>query len=143
MINFTLQHILIMRSIMQYPMKSVHSVHSLFYLVVADDENRYDLGFYDFIRLIYGPYSPNLQYILDDLTVNQLLNKKDLELSPKGREIYYQLAAALRGSDEFLNKFTQVLYRNGNDIKQVNKSVKSNFMLRKTQVGNKIFVQDC
>ena len=140
MINFTLQHVMIMRLIMQYPMKSARSVHTLFYLVVADEANRYDLGFYDFIRLIYGPYSPNLQTILDDLMVNQLLNKKDFELSPKGREIYYQLATALRGFDDFLNKFTQVLNRNSNDIKQINKSVKRNFMLRKTQVGNKIFV---
>lgn len=137
--NYSVQHVLIMRLLMQYPLKNSRSLHILLYLAAADDLKRYELAFYDFVRLETGPYSPIVQTIIDELIYNKLANPKDLELTPLGREMYYSLSAALRGFDDFVNKCNDIVLRNKNNHSLVNSSIRRNLLLRKTPIGSKIF----
>lgn len=137
--NYSIRHVLVMRLLMQYPLKTAQTVHNIFFMVSAFETIRYELLFYDFIRLNYGPYSPRLQTVIDELIVNQLLSKKDYELTPQGREIYYSLATTLLGFRDLVDKFTTIIANHSNNIAQINKSIKTNFVLRKAGLGSKIF----
>lgn len=139
MFNFTLQHVLVMRLLMQYPLKTTQNIYNVFYLVAAENNEPNEIGFYDFIRLNTGPYSPILNSILEELIINQLLNRKDMELTPKGREIYYNLGSALRGFENFVNTCSQLVDRYTNDISKINKAIKTNFIFRKTPIGKQVF----
>lgn len=139
MFQFTAQHILIMRLITQFEIKTPGLLHNFLFLASADSLDFHDIGFYDFMRTKNGTFSPTIQSILEELIIGQMMNKEPFILTTKGLDTYCALASALRPFEDYVDRCFSVYLRHKDDMDQVNNSLLNHIRFRKAKQGKKIF----
>lgn len=140
MFQFTAQHILVMRLITQFEIRSQGLLHNFLFLASADSFDFHDIGFYDFIRTKHGTFSPTIQSILEELIIGQMLNKEPFILTTKGLDTYCALASALRPFEDYVDRCFSVYMRHKDDMHGVNNTLHNHIRFRKVKQGKKIFV---
>ena len=139
MFNFTGQHILIMRLITQFGIKSSTMLNNFLFLASAESLDYYDIGFYDFLRTKNGAFSPTLQSILEELIVGQLLNKDSFTLTTKGMDTYCTLANALKPFEAYMDCCFTIYMQHKDCLDSVNTALKTHIRFRKAKQGKKLF----
>lgn len=140
MLTFTLQHILILKLMIQYNIPSSTVLHYILFLASADSKEKDELGFYDFIKTKTGVYSKFLNGIITSLDNHGLISRKNFSITEEGKEIYYQLFTALQGFDSYPNTIKQIIHRLGNsDEHKLLKEMNTYIVYRKCRTGFKIF----
>ncbi|MDN5292717.1 MAG: hypothetical protein PWQ91_1828 [Eubacteriales bacterium] len=138
-IYYTLQHILVMRLLLQYQFNNWQNLHDLLFLASAESLERHDLGFYDFIRTNSNVYSPILRQVVRELIAAGVVDEKHLALTPRGREIYYSLGSILRPYDDFCRRIEKIVERLGHDVRKTGRAVRSNIAYHRAKRGKHIF----
>ncbi|ADG82036.1 hypothetical protein [Thermincola potens] len=141
MVHFTVQHILIMRLVTQFNFPSFKSIHTLLYLASANNLEKHDIGFYDFIRTTSGVYSFSLQSIIEELIQGELMDRKTIKLTEKGHHAYYALARALTPFEDYWARCVSQINLNP-DFDQLQKSLKRHVLYRKAKINGKLFPVD-
>lgn len=139
MFQFTAQHILIMRLVTQFEIRSPGLLHNFLFLASADSLDFHDIGFYDFVRTKNGTFSPTIQSILEELIIGQMLNKEPFILTTKGLDTYCALASALRPFEDYVDRCFLVYMHHKDDIHSVNNTLYNHIRFRKAKQGKKIF----
>lgn len=139
MISFSVQHVLLMRLLIQFEIRNPGALHNLLFLAEAESLKRHDLGFYDFARTKTGVFSRSVHIILEEMIRNKYLERKSFKLTEHGRETYYLLATALRPFEEYADRCFTVMRRYKEDAAGMNRALKTNVLYRKAKVGEKIF----
>lgn len=139
MISYTVQHVLILRLLMCYSFESARSLHNLLFLVSAEKTERWQLGFYDFVRTRTGAHSRIIQRVLGDLKKEKLIKGPGLRLTDKGRAIYSNLGASLNPFSSFWSLCVDVVERYGGKPENLNKAIFYNLIFRRAKVGERIF----
>lgn len=139
MISFSIQHVLLMRLLIQFEIPNPASLHSLLFLAEAESLDRHDLGFYDFSRTKTGVFSRAVHNVMEEMIRNKYLERKYFKLTELGRETYYLLASALRPFEDYADRCFTVMRRNGEDFGLLNRALKTNVLYRRAKVGEKIF----
>jgi len=139
-IPWTLKHLLILRLLMCYRFESARSLQNLLFLASAEKTERQQLGIYDFVRTRTGAYSRTVRRILDELKNEGLiLEKPELCLTDKGREIYCSLGASLNPFFSFWSLCVDIVERYGGNPENLNRAVFYNLIFRRAKLGEKIF----
>lgn len=139
MFQFTAQHILVMRLITQFELKSQDLIHNFLFLASADSLEYHDIGFYDFIRTKNGAFSPILQSILEELVIGHMLNKEHFILTTKGLDTYCALASALRPFEDYTDRCFSVYMSHKDNLEKINNTLHNHIRFRKVKQGKKIF----
>ena len=139
MFQFTAQHILVMRLITQFEIKSPGILHNFLFLASADSLDYHDIGFYDFLRTKNGAFSPTLQSILEELIFGQMLKKEPFTLTTKGLDTYCALASALRHFEDYTDRCFNIYMKHKDDMDRVNNTLHNHIRFRKVKQGKKIF----
>lgn len=139
MFSFTAQHILVLRLITQFEIKSPTILHNFLFLASADSLDYHDIGFYDFIRSKNGAYSPILQSIIEELVMGRLLTKEPFALTTKGLDTYCALASALRPFEDYCDRCFSIYMRHKDKLDEINKTIKNHIRYRKVKQGKKLF----
>ncbi len=139
MISFSIQHILLMRLLIQFEITSPGALQNLLFLVEADSLERHHLGFYDFVRTKNGVFSRSVHSVMEEMIRNKYLTRKSLTLTELGRETYYLLATALRPFEDYADRCFNVMFRHNENATGLSRSLKTNVLYRKVKTGEKIF----
>lgn len=138
MINYTVQHVLILRLLMSYEFDSQTTLQNLLFLATSETPGRHQLGFYDFIRRRSGAFSSAVHSILEELKREKLISRPGLSLSNKGREVYYSLAPSLLPFSDFGERCNDIAARCGDKVVLVNRAILLNLMFRRAKIGQRI-----
>lgn len=141
MFQFTAQHILVMRLITQFELKSQNLIHSFLFLASANSLDYHNIGFYDFVRTKNGAFSPTLQSIIEELVIGQLLNKDSFLLTTKGLDTYCALASALRPFEDYTDRCFTIYMNHKDDLERINNTLHNHIRFRKVKEGKKIFAE--
>ena len=139
MISFSIQHVLLMRLLIQFNINSPGTLHNLLFLVEAESLDRHDLGFYDFVRTKSGVFSRSVQSVLEQMVRNKYLVRQNLAITELGRETYYLLATALRPFEDYPDRSFAIMRRYKEEASALNRALQTNVLYRKVKVGEKIF----
>jgi hypothetical protein len=142
-LSFTVQHVLVLRLIISYPFQSVYTLHNLLFLVSAEKTERQQLGFYDFIRTKTGAYSRVLRRIVEELKREKLVEVTDkgaVQITPKGKAIYENLASSLGPFSSYWNLCADVVNRYGGNPEYLNKAVYNHLVFRRAKLSEYIFL---
>lgn len=139
MINFTVQHILIMRLITQFNIPSTNYIHSLLFIASYSSAKKHDIGFYDFVKTTNGVFSFSLQAIIEELIEGKLVDKQTVKLTEKGHNTYYALARALSPFEDYWIRCVKILNRTDGNFQQMHKSLRINISYRKTPLNGPLF----
>lgn len=139
MISFSVQHVLMMRLLIQFDIPNPGSLHSLLFLAEAESLDRHDLGFYDFSRTKTGVFSRAVHSVLEEMIRNKYLERKSFRITELGRETYYLLATALRPFEDYADRCLTVMHRHNADCALLSRALMSNVLYRKAKIGEKIF----
>lgn len=136
--KLTLQHIWILRLLIQLHPPDTRSLHNLLFLVAADSLESCDLAFYDFIKTRSGAFSPSINHITTELLNQQLIALDPLKVHQEGRELYYTLGSALKCYETILDKCIDIFDRYVS-FDQLNNSISQHLTFRKVKSGTPIF----
>lgn len=139
MFQFTAQHILVMRLVTQFELRTQGLLHNFLFLASADSLDYHDIGFYAFLRTKNGAYSPILQSILEELVIGQMLNKEPFNLTTKGLDTYCALASALRPFEDYTDRCFLIYMNHKDNLEKVNNTLHNHIRFRKVKQGKKIF----
>jgi hypothetical protein len=140
MITFTVQHILILRTLIQYEIPSTTALQCILFLASAQSNQREEIGFYDFIKSPNGLSSKVINKIITSFENSNFIKRKSLTVTKEGYEIYYQLSAALKNNDVYLKGIDAVHNRIGHFTeKELLKEVRTQLIYHKCRPGFYIF----
>lgn len=142
MITYSVQHILILRLLIQFPGSSYKHLQYMLFLASAQNINRHNLGFYDFIRTKKGVFSETVFRILQDFISHRLVLPKDHQVTNEGLDIYYALAGLLKFFDDYPDRCTRIWYQSEENLAGLESLVYNNLTFRKAKPGRKIFKED-
>lgn len=139
MITYSVQHILILRLLIQFPCSSYKHLQYILFLASAQNIKRHNLGFYDFIRTQNGVFSESIFLILQDFIKHRLVLPKEHQVTNEGLDIYYALAGLLKFFDDYPDRCTQIWYQSEEKLTGLENLVYNNLTFRKAKPGRKIF----
>jgi len=139
MLNITVQHIVVLRILMQFTITKLYTLHNLFFLASAESLEKHEIGFYDFVRTSNGAFSATIHSIMEEMFADQLVRRRGLELQTKGRDTYYNLAGVLIGYQDYSDRCFHILNRLGNNPDAVNQAVSNHLFFRRAKKGTRIF----
>lgn len=142
MITYSVQHILILRLLIQFPCSSYKHLQNMLFLASAQNTNRHNLGFYDFIRTKNGVFSETIFLILQDFIKHRLVLPKENQVTNEGLDIYYALAGLLKFFDDYPDRCTLIWYQSEEKLTGLENLVYNNLTFRKAKLGRKIFKED-
>jgi hypothetical protein len=140
LIFYTVQHVLILRLLICYKVKSA-TIHNLLFLVSAAKNEEQELAFYDFVRTRLGAYSRGIQRIIDELKQERLIEESEdsIRITQRGMQIYYNLGASLNPFSSFWDLCLEIMERYVNDPEGLSKRVFCDITFRRAKVGERIF----
>lgn len=136
--KLTLQHIWILRILIQLNPPNTRTLHNLLFLVAADSLDQHDLAFYDFIKTKSGAFSPSINHITTELVNQQLISLDPLRVHQEGRELYYTLGSALKCYEDIMQKCLEIFSRFPSS-NQLNTNITQHLTYRKVKQGRPIF----
>jgi len=141
LILYTVQHILILRLVICYKIKSTEALHNLLFLVSASRAEEQELAFYDFIKTQSGTYSYGIQRIINDLKQEQLIRETaaGIEITERGMRIYSNLGAALEPFSSFWDLCVETMEYFVDDPESIDQRLHYNILFRRAKIGERIF----
>ncbi|MDN5374978.1 MAG: hypothetical protein PWQ39_18 [Thermacetogenium sp.] len=141
MIFYTVQHVLILRLLICYKIKSVATIHNLLFLVSAAKNEEQELAFYDFVRTRSGAYSRGIQRIIDELKQEKLIEETEdsIRITQRGMHIYSNLGASLNAFPSFWNLCMKIMEQYADAPESIIKRVFYNITFRRAKIGERIF----
>lgn len=138
-VSYSLRHLVVLQFLFAFPFDSEKTLHNLLFLAnaAAGAPNPEAAGFYDFIRTKTGVHSPTAQQILTDLRNWELVDKKSLALTARGREVYYFTASILH-YDRYARKLLELAMAYARDPQQANLQVRRHLQVRRARLGQRI-----
>jgi predicted transcriptional regulator len=140
MITFTVQHILILRTLIQYKITTTTALQCVLFLASAQTTQREEIGFYDFIKSPNGLSSKVINRILTSFENSNFVKRKSLTVTKEGYEIYYQLSTSLKNNEAYLKRIESIYNRIGHFTeKELLKEVHTQLIYHKCRPGFYIF----
>ena len=137
-VSYTLNHILLLKLLMDYPFRKTKTLHNFLYIAAAKSKVKDYPAAYVFIKLKSGAFNYQAQKIMQDFKRAGFLSEMgNLTLSKQGKEIYYSFAPVLK-----YHKFPQTCLNfasdYGENLWQVNHEILFNGSFKEKKVGEKI-----
>lgn len=140
--SYSLRHLVVLQLLFALPLDSEKTLHNLLFLANAATGGAHPeaAGFYDFIRTKTGVHSPAAQQVLADLREWELVDKKSLALTPRGREVYYFTASILH-YDRHARRVLELAMAFARDPRQADLQIRRHLQVRRARLGERIPVR--
>lgn len=139
MITYSVQHILILRLLIQFPLPTLRELQHMLFLASAYSPEPHEVGFYDYIRTKTGAHSDTVFAIMQDFYYYNLVEDKAMKVTVDGQDIYYALASVLKLFEDYSDRCTYIWNQLEGNLEGLDKLVQNSLVLRKVKPGKRVF----